>query len=489
MIRNRRGRHLLVILTMAVIAPMLVYASGSQEAAPAQGAQLEEIDAYLNRVLIEEDERQAVLDRHFDLTGVRLNVVMPPHNQYSQVLTTAVMAGEIPDLMELPTNDYPVFASQGLLVALDDYIAANPNTAKIDPAVYAGYRLGDGKLYGLPTWRGGGCVTYIRKDWLDEVGMDIPTTWAEYVDMLRAFTFDDPDGNGQDDTIGLTMPYQTGWEFDYYNRFIMQDAYLDFQYKNGRWYDGFTEPEMRAALQRWIDLYEEGILDQEFFTDNTGRARAKIMEGRAGVLEHWVGTWGSRLHAGAANIDPDANLVAIPAIEGTHYIDRIGPVLSISATADNPKAIFDNVMGTMWDQGEGQILWTYGVEGIHWQPAPAGSAFEIEMLPQPSNPDRNMQKSFIDPPLALNLATFPIKVQQDPRDAQALRIHNEDAVGLSILAFGEVGLRNVGELRDAKREAFAQIVAGQVSIDEGLRQYRDVARRLQVDQILAELNS
>jgi putative aldouronate transport system substrate-binding protein len=269
----------------------------------------------------------------------------------------------------------------------------------------------------------------------------------------------------------------------------LQDAYLDFQYKNGRWHDGFSEPEMRAALERWISLYNEGILDPEFFTDNTGRARAKIMEGQAGVLEHWVGTWGSRLHAGAANIEPNADLVAINAISGAHYVDRIGPVLAISATASNPQAIFDNVFGTMWDQGEGQILWTYGVEGIHWQAPPAGSNYEIEMLPQPSNPDRNMQKSYIDPPLALNLAQFPIKVRQDPRDALALRIHNQDAVGLSILAFGEVGQRNVGELRDAKRETFAQIVSGQVSIEEGLRRYQQIAQQLQIDVILRELNS
>lgn len=489
MIRKIAGISLLIVI---LLVSATVFASGGRETAapaPAQAQQLQRVNAYLNRVLIEEDNRQAVLDKHFELTGVRLDVVMPPHNQYSQILTTAVMAGDIPDIMELQTNDYPVFASQGLLVPLDDFIKANPNTARLNPATYEGYRLSDGQIYGLPTWRGGGCVTYIRKDWLDNLGLAVPTTWDEYVQVLRAFTLNDPDGNGRADTVGLTMPFQSGWEFDYYNRFIMQDAYLDFQYKNGRWHDGFTQPEMRAALQRWIDLYREGILDQEFLTDNTGQARAKIMEGRAGVLEHWVGTWGSRLHAGAANIDPKADLIAIPAIRGAHYVDRIGQVLAISATARNPQAVFNNVIGTMWDQGAGQILWTYGVEGVHWRRAAAGSPFEFEMLAQPSNPDRLMQKSFIDPPLALNLADFPLKVAQDPRDALALRIHNQDAKPLSILVFGAVGQRNVGELRDAKREAFAQIVTGQVSIDQGLARYREIAQRLQIDQILAELNS
>lgn len=472
-----------VVLLGMLIAPAVAFAGGQ----PEEG-QPQEISAYLNRVLIAEDNREAVLEKHKELTGVELEVVMPPHGQYSQVLSTAVMAGDIPDIMELQTADYPAFAAENLLLPLDDLIAGNPNTARINPAMYEGYRLSDGKVYGLPTWRGGGCVAYIRADWLQNVGLDAPTTYNEFVRVLRAFTFDDPNRSGSNDTVGLAMPFQSGWEFDYYNRFIMQDAYLDFVNVDGVWHDGFTRPEMRAALQRWIDLYNEGVLDQEFFTDNTGRARTKIMEGQAGVLEHWVGTWGSRLHAGAANIEPNADLVAIPAITEAHYVDRIGQVLSISRTASNPQFVFDNVIGTMWDQGEGQILWTYGVEGVHWEKAPAGSAYEISMLPQPSNPDRSMQKSYIDPPLALNIDQFPVKVAQDPRDAASLRIHAEDSIPLNILTFGRVGLQNVGELRDAKREAFGQIVSGQISIDDGIAGYRRQAERLSIGAILAELN-
>lgn len=484
-----KRRAAIVSMFMAgLISVLPVFAAGGREAADA-GVKPAKITAYLNRVLIAEDNRQAVLDKHKELTGVELEVIMPPHGQYSQILTTAVMAGDIPDIMELTTADYPAYAAQRLLVPLDDFIKSNPNTAKLNPATYEGYRMPDGKIYGIPTWRGGGCVTYIRADWLRNVGLGIPTTWDEYVNVLRAFTFNDPNRSGKRDTVGLTMPFQSGWEFDYYNRFIMQDAYLDFVYKNGRWHDGFTQPEMVPALQRWIQLYKEGILDPEFFTDNTGRSRTKIMEGQAGVLEHWVGTWGSRLHAGARNIDPKADLIPIRAIRGTHYVDRIGQVLSISTKAVNPKAVFDNVIGTMWDQGAGQILWTYGVEGIHWKKAATGSAYQIEMLPQPSNPDRSMQKSFIDPPLALNLEQFPVKVEQDARDAESLRIHALDAVPLSILSLGRIGQRNIGELRDAKREIFAKIVMGTLSIQDGLAQYRTIAERLNITTILTELNS
>ena len=64
----------------------------------------------------------------------------------------------------------------------------------------------------------------MRIDWLENLGMDVPTNWDEFVAVLEAFTFGDPDGNGENDTIGMTLPFVTGLEFDYYNRFIMQNS-------------------------------------------------------------------------------------------------------------------------------------------------------------------------------------------------------------------------------------------------------------------------
>ena len=45
----------------------------------------------------------------------------------------------------------------------------------------------------------------VRKDWLDKLGLEEPSTMDEVADMLRAFINDDPDGDGEADTIGLAM--------------------------------------------------------------------------------------------------------------------------------------------------------------------------------------------------------------------------------------------------------------------------------------------
>lgn len=78
----------------------------------------------------------------------------------------------------------------------------------------------DGKTYGLacaPVLTEGQ-VMVIRQDWLDNLGLKAPATLDEFEAVIRAFTEDDPDGNGKKDTYGFTYEgdsiYNNGWVAD-----------------------------------------------------------------------------------------------------------------------------------------------------------------------------------------------------------------------------------------------------------------------------------
>ncbi len=61
-------------------------------------------------------------------------------------------------------------------------------------------------LYGIPSGMGEFYTTYmIRKDWLDNLGLSMPTTLEEFEEVCRAFTEDDPDKNGENDTFALCL--------------------------------------------------------------------------------------------------------------------------------------------------------------------------------------------------------------------------------------------------------------------------------------------
>lgn len=48
-------------------------------------------------------------------------------------------------------------------------------------------------------------VLWLRKDWLDNLGLEVPKTMEDLEKVLTAFVEEDPDGNGVDDTTGLTV--------------------------------------------------------------------------------------------------------------------------------------------------------------------------------------------------------------------------------------------------------------------------------------------
>jgi len=45
------------------------------------------------------------------------------------------------------------------------------------------------------------------QDWLEAVGMEMPATIEELHDVLYAFTYNDPDQNGKNDTYGFSLKY------------------------------------------------------------------------------------------------------------------------------------------------------------------------------------------------------------------------------------------------------------------------------------------
>ena len=77
---------------------------------------------------------------------------------------------------------------------------------------------------------------YYRADWAEKLSIATPTTIDEYYNMLKAFTEQDPDGNGQNDTYGLT-----GWLWQVH--FITWvDMYAWVKGDDGKWIPGFISP-------------------------------------------------------------------------------------------------------------------------------------------------------------------------------------------------------------------------------------------------------
>lgn len=228
-------------------------------------------------------------------------------DDYDQKVSLAIAAQDIPDIMYI--SDYSTLVelveSDMIEDLTDVYNNLACDTVKAAYESYGeennplNYVTFDGKIMAIPKTQlsDGQDFLWLRKDWLENLGLEEPSTLDEVADVLRAFINDDPDGNGQDDTIGLAAlstvygdyPNNT---FAIDNIFTALDAYPNIWIEDseGNAVYGSVQPEMKDALQLLADWYAEGLIDKEFTTRTNDDIVALISSGQCGA---YIGPWWS----------------------------------------------------------------------------------------------------------------------------------------------------------------------------------------------------
>ncbi|MCK4516293.1 MAG: extracellular solute-binding protein, partial [Spirochaetaceae bacterium] len=207
MINRVITRALIIALLLFLVGGTALFATGGAEAEGEKPTLVWVTSVQGGR---EPEENPLFEDEVERLTGIRVQLIKPPGSEYTTKLTTMLASGEQVDIAYAGGGTYVGFMEQGLLEPLTDRIAASPVLSDpriIDPAEWERVRSPDGEIYGVFNKFEQGTLAIVRGDWLDKLGLSEPQTLDEYYDVLYAFTYDDPDGNGQDDTYGLGIGY------------------------------------------------------------------------------------------------------------------------------------------------------------------------------------------------------------------------------------------------------------------------------------------
>ncbi len=471
------------IFSLSIVLLLLtIFAFSAGQTESASAAAPKKIVAFLDTTfLVPEWGQKEVRDKYQELTRIELEVIQPPHNQYYEKVQLAFASGDFPDVIELNSDKLIEYVQEGAIVDITSQIENSAIIQKIPRQYIESVRFADGKLYSVGFNTGGGCLTYVRKDWLDKLGLGIPKTWNGYYKMLVAFANNDPDGNGKKDTIAYVAPGVTD---DMYLRDIMQGAYLDFHFRKGKWVDGYAQPEFAAAMERLQKCYAQGLIDPEVFTNKTSTCREKVYSGRVGVFTYWSGTWNERLEDGIRNgpVGKSAEFVPIPAIEGSHYRNRIAVQNAITIGAKDPDFVFKNFIEFIHDGKEGQLLFTHGVEGVHW----AVKDGKRQKLPRLDDPKLMFQKSYIHP--ELQPAPWDDPFELSFRVKNSVAIHTAGAEQEKLKPVSPTLIKVSGDLKALREEIVSKITIGELGVAEGLARYKTESEALGMSQILAELN-
>ena len=478
------------LAALIVLAVILFVSAGGQDTrsgTAATGGQVtkpREIFAVADTGFGDDSQVERIAQYFTEKTGIRLRVLKPPHNEYATKLNLQLFSGDVPDIMEVGSNDYLSYVSQDALFPMRDLIFSYRPFQQVDSSFFEALAV-RGEIYGIQKEIGNGSVTYLRKDWLDKLGLQVPKTYNEFINVLRAFTNNDPDGNGRKDTVGyISASISNGYTQDFF-----QGAYMGFR-KNaqGRWVDGMGEEVMYQALERMAAAYREGLIEPDIFTLSTADARTKFYSGGAGAFSYWAGAWAGTIDIELKRNNPNASVVAMPPVGNYKFFNRLAPIiaLTVHGNAKNPRGVFEYMIKYMFDLGEGQTWATHGVEGFTYK-------FEggnMVPLPSPQTPDVVPSQpggGWLNSALRFTPFNDPFKVRADAAYTQQLFLDNSFTEQLvpPVTSF----VRNEPDLRLLRAETIAKAMRGPQSVREVHDEYKTKARTYGVDETLRELNN
>lgn len=158
----------------------------------------------------------------------------------------------------------------------------------------------DGKLMALPETNidDGPSLCWLRKDWMDKLGLDAPKTVEDVENIVHEFVQKDPGGNGKGETVGLVCDDELtggcGYSYEYQNDIIFASfGAFPKQWiynKDGEVVYGSVQNEAKAALGKLRQMYQQGTLDNNFLMRESSNIIELIVSCKCGSF---FGPWWS----------------------------------------------------------------------------------------------------------------------------------------------------------------------------------------------------
>ncbi len=501
-----------VAVALLIVSGLSACGSSKNHVALTEDGKPESISVMATTILTENNGHAEFCAEYERLTGIKLSIEKPEHNQYYEKVGITFAAEEPADVIELGSTYYPSYAAEGVLWDMTDAWESSDLKASgiVNEKYVEGMRCdseyAEDRIYGFPNQRGNGTVTYARKDWMDALGIDTPESYEDFVDMLRAFKTivdcEEVDANGvsfKDKYKGQTIYpltvaglISTESPYEIYLREFYQDARPDFHYDEDqkKYVDGVLEPEMEAALNRINDAWNEGLIDPQSVSNKTSTCRDKFQSGIVGCFNYWAGTWNRTLDKNLKQKDATAEMIPLPSFDPDkeYYIERPAVAYVITNFCEHPEEVFENFILYSHDGGEGELLFTRGVEGVHYEVTEHdddGNIVAAKALPTMADANTDFEKSFYD--AALTITTYQGPIEVDERIVNSLAVFDEYSILYDMPIMDSTVAEQLPDVETAKQQLLTNIVIEKMSVEEALQVYSDATEK-QREIILGVLN-
>ena len=349
--------------------------------------------------------------------NIDLQIEAIPSGDFNAKVQLLLGTAQLPDIARLRQRQVNDFADSGVFLELNEPVQnqAPALWAKIMAIPDARKTFIDGTMYYVPQMDSFqkilAPIPMIRRDLLDDVGLEMPDSFDELYDTLATFKREYPDsqpwtvrGGTRNLLNRAAFPMGMGWS-------------IHWVPSEQRWVYGTVKPEFRTILEYFRSAYEDGVLDPDFAINSSSQWHEKLGSGKA-LFYYDNMTFGLNYTLSLRQMKPEALFWPVPVMEnafGTrrnfsyprHWLNSGFTVAADSKHQDRIMELF-NWMA----DGEGELITNWGIEGEHWHRVNG----EIEALPEvldtyrgASDPQRAMRAA-----IGTGLLQFALLVDQKP---------------------------------------------------------------------------
>ena len=248
-------------------------------------------------------------------------------SQYDTNVSMVISMGSLPDIMVVSSQDeVEQLEEAGLIEDLTE--SYNNCISDRIRKMYESYGDSlkdmvtyDGKIMALPETNitDGPNLVWLRKDWMDKLGLSEPHTIDDVVNIVKHFISEDPGNNGVDasgkpNTVGLAVDTDVTGECGYSSEFLLDIIFACFGAYPKQWimnddgeivYGSVTN-EAKEALSYISSLYNQGVIDNDFLL-RTSTNICELIEN--GLCGSFFGPWWAPNNplANAVSRNPDAD--------------------------------------------------------------------------------------------------------------------------------------------------------------------------------------
>ena len=316
--------------------------------------------------------------------GVNIEWVLPTTGTDGATFTNTLMAdpSSLPNIMEA----YFMGSAQqylddeviwDLTPYIQEYAPAYYAFLQSNPAYDKAMKTDDGRYYAFGFFRedGGWNDSYqgpvVRKDWLEECGLEIPKTISEFENVIRVFN---EKYNGAVFTAAFNPRF---WQMGLSGAFgaygNVNSSYM-FTVDDGKVSLGQTSDGYRNWLSWFSGLYKEGLVDTDLLTVDDTTVKTKVLTGGSGISLTSMGQLNNWNKAMEANGDgspwigipyPTADDGSLYSIFGGSGIGAVTGCITKTADEETMKLCLQ-ILDYAYTK-EGFLFWNYGIEGESWE--------------------------------------------------------------------------------------------------------------------------